>query len=631
MPYVPPSQRGKVAPKMEGSPSSDRFGLKVSPSKSTANSQTGESLPTPPTVLSSSSTFGETSERSYDGLLLHSKSDQEFSGGSYSGSSRGRRSENRTQAFDLLMAPPTVILFKDSVNRQTTIDYSDNATQPKIEVIVPPEHKELEGTLKAFERYDEETFKQHEVPDTVAQNIFRLKYQLPTPIQMHAIPFALAGCDLLATSQTGSGKTVSFLLPVITKILNGSMCDLPIPETSTRCSYPLAIVMAPVRELTQQITFVAYQLTYKTGLTVRLVYGGEGSREQEKLLRAGADIVVATPGRLQDFLERGALRLDRTRFLVLDEADRMLDMGFEPQIRKVIENHKMPPCGERQTLMFSATFARNVQNLASRYLKDAIHIHVGHVGSTTNTIEQRFEKFTGNIHEVFTARMQCLGDLIEAEETKPSAQFLTLIFVETKRDVSTVVDFLRGHDVPTTELHGDLDQRVRQENLKRFKAGTTHVLVATDVAQRGLDIGNVRHVINFEMPRDIDMYTHRIGRTGRAGATGLSTTFLIPTTPGHVIDSLKRLLIEAKQKVPDVIDKRGSSGYRPRPSISNYSKSPVIPRDFSGFSGKRGDTKRTYKPPATTYEDNPSPPYPEEEEEARPPPQAESRYDVEWD
>jgi superfamily II DNA/RNA helicase len=253
---------------------------------------------------------------------------------------------------------------------------------------------------------------------------------------------------------------------------------------------------------------------YSSGTCV--AYGGADIREQMRDLERGVDILVATPGRLVDLIERGRISLSRCVFMVLDEADRMLDMGFEPQIRRIVEGEDMPSHrnGNRQTMMFSATFPKEIQRLAADFLYDYIFLAVGRVGSTHENITQRVEYVDDHIKRDVLCRL--LREL-------PG---LTLVFVETKRNADAIEDFLCRDGFPATSIHGDRTQREREDALSSFRAGRTPILVATDVAARGLDIPNVIHVINFDMPKDIDDYVHRIGRTGRAGNTGHATAFV---------------------------------------------------------------------------------------------------------
>ncbi|XP_035841047.1 DEAD-box ATP-dependent RNA helicase 37 isoform X2 [Helianthus annuus] len=278
---------------------------------------------------------------------------------------------------------------------------------------------------------------------------------------------------------------------------------------------------------------------------VVVVYGGTPINQQLRELERGVDILVATPGRLVDLLERAKVSLQMIRYLALDEADRMLDMGFEPQIRKIVEQTDMPPPGERQTMLFSATFPKEIQRLASDFLSNYIFLTVGRVGSSTDLIVQRVEF----VQEV--DKRSHLMDLLHAQKENDShgKQALTLVFVETKKGADSLEHWLYGNGFPATTIHGDRTQPEREQALRSFKSGKTPILVATDVAARGLDIPHVSHVVNFDLPNDIDDYVHRIGRTGRAGKTGLATAFFNENNLS-LAKSLADLMQEANQEVP---------------------------------------------------------------------------------
>jgi ATP-dependent RNA helicase DDX3X len=257
-------------------------------------------------------------------------------------------------------------------------------------------------------------------------------------------------------------------------------------------------------------------------------------------------MLIATPGRLVDLMERGHVSLANIRYLCLDEADRMLDMGFEPQIRRIVEQADMPVQG-RQTLMFSATFPIEIQRLAGDFLDDYVFLAVGRVGSTTDNITQRVEFVEDQ------QKHSVLMDILTG------VQGLTLIFVETKRMADQLEYFLEREGFPATSIHGDRTQMEREDALRTFKSGETPYIVATDVASRGLDIPNVAHVVNFDLPNDIDSYVHRIGRTGRAGNTGIATSF-VNHSHGNIARDLLELLTESQQEVPPWLESLASRG-----------------------------------------------------------------------
>ncbi|MBA0784218.1 hypothetical protein Gotri_001810 [Gossypium trilobum] len=420
------------------------------------------------------------------------------------------------------------------------------------------------------------TFAEIDLGDALNLNIRRCKYVKPTPVQRHAIPIALAGRDLMACAQTGSGKTAAFCFPIISGIMRGQVPQKPL--RGARTVFPLALILSPTRELSMQIHEEARKFSYQTGVKVVVAYGGAPINQQLRDLERGVDILVATPGRLVDLLERARVSLQMIRYLALDEADRMLDMGFEPQIRKIVEQMDMPPPGVRQTMLFSATFPREIQRLASDFLANYIFLAVGRVGSSTDLIVQRVEF----VHE--SDKRSHLMDLLHAQRANgvQGKQALTLVFVETKKGADSLEHWLCMNGFPATTIHGDRSQQVnihififflyflmdevtvspvyiavisplmhieREQALRSFKTGATPILVATDVAARGLDIPHVAHVVNFDLPNDIDDYVHRIGRTGRAGKTGLATAFFNENNT-NMAKALADLMQEANQEVP---------------------------------------------------------------------------------
>ena len=411
----------------------------------------------------------------------------------------------------------------------------------------------------------------HNVPDPVGQftnpplddhlldNIRLASYTTPTPVQKYSIPIVMAGRDLMACAQTGSGKTGGFLFPILSQAyINGPSLQPTQGGAGfrSRKAFPTSLILAPTRELVSQIHEEARKFAYRSWVRPCVVYGGADIGMQLRAIEKGCDLLVATPGRLVDLIERGRISLANIKYLVLDEADRMLDMGFEPQIRRIVEGEDMPPTQARQTLMFSATFPRDIQMLARDFLKDYVFLSVGRVGSTSENITQKVE---------YVEDMDKRSVLLDILHTHGAG--LTLIFVETKRMADSLSDFLINQSFPATSIHGDRTQRERERALEMFRSGRCPILVATAVAARGLDIPNVTHVINYDLPTDIDDYVHRIGRTGRAGNTGLSTAFFNRGNRGVVRDLIE-LLKEANQEVPGFLEN--------------------IAREGSGFGGGRG-------------------------------------------
>ncbi len=328
-------------------------------------------------------------------------------------------------------------------------------------------------------------------------------YTTPTPIQEQAIPKVLSGVDILGCAQTGTGKTAAFALP----LLQMMMRQPPAPgHRPVRC-----LVLAPTRELADQIgkSFEVYGR--HTGLRCTTVYGGVRQRSQVADLRAGVDVVVATPGRLMDLMGQGHVNLRHAQYLVLDEADRMLDMGFIDDIREIIRH--VPK--QRQTMLFSATLPYEIQHLADGILRDPVHVQVAPVATTAEGIDQ---------FAYFVERIQKPHMLIEFLKTCGWER--TLVFTRTKHSADRVASVLNKAGIRAEAMHGDLIQRDRDRAMEKFKSDAPPVMVATDIASRGLDIDEITHVVNYELPQEPDVYVHRIGRTGRAGATGTAVSFV---------------------------------------------------------------------------------------------------------
>ena len=334
----------------------------------------------------------------------------------------------------------------------------------------------------------------------VLQAVQDAGYTHPTPIQAQAIPLALEGRDLIGLAQTGTGKTAAFTLPIVNQLLGG-------PDRVR------ALVLTPTRELAVQVDESFRKYAQHSGIRVLAVYGGVALEPQTKALKKGVDVIIATPGRLLDHLERQNVVFDDLEVLVLDEADRMLDMGFAPQINRVVA--EIPKY--RQTLLFSATMPPEVEALARKYLRKP---HVVQVG-------RRSMAASGVTHAVYPVPRVRKGQLL-TELLKDKAMDSVLIFTRTKHGADRVVRDLRTEGIEATAMHGDKTQKERTRALEDFKSGKIRVLVATDVAQRGLDISGITHVINFDVPQEPEDYVHRIGRTGRAASSGDAYTLMSP-------------------------------------------------------------------------------------------------------
>lgn len=388
-------------------------------------------------------------------------------------------------------------------------------------------------------------FRDAKLHHLLIDNVDRCRYTRPTPVQKHSIPIIQSGRDLMSCAQTGSGKTAAFLLPTIDLMLREGPPELPSATTgtggfypnATRKAYPVSLILAPTRELASQIYEECRKFCFKTGIRAMVVYGGADVRTQFREMDKGCDLLVATPGRLMDLIDRARCSVELVRHLIFDEADRMLDMGFEPQIRKIVEQSGMPE--DRKTTMFSATFPKEVQLLAKDFLYDYVYLTVGRVGATASQITQQL-RYVEEFNK-FRELKRLLEEQVE--------EGLTLVFVETKRKADELENSLRNEGYPTTSIHGDRAQWEREEALRLFKSGKLPILVATDVAARGLDIPNVNHVINFDLPTHIDDYVHRIGRTGRAGNAGTATAF-VNEGNRNILNELWASLEETKQEIP---------------------------------------------------------------------------------
>jgi superfamily II DNA/RNA helicase len=351
-------------------------------------------------------------------------------------------------------------------------------------------------------------------------------YTEPTPIQAGAIPLALQGRDVLGIAQTGTGKTASFTLPLIEKLARGR----------AKARMPRSLIVAPTRELAAQCA--ENFETYATGqkLSMALLIGGVAFGPQEEILNRGADVLIATPGRLLDHFERGKLLLTGVQMLVVDEADRMLDMGFIPDLEKIFS--LTPP--RKQTLFFSATMPKEIQSLVDRFLNNPERIEVARPATTSANITQFLVRLDTNVPK---DKRTALRLAMSRDDVRNG-----IIFANRKRDVDIIARSLKKHGFSADPIHGDLDQSARMATLDKFKSGELKFLVASDVAARGLDIPNVSHVFNYDVPHHADDYVHRIGRTGRAGKTGESVTISTPAD-SKSLDAVLKLI---KTEVPEL-------------------------------------------------------------------------------
>ena len=328
------------------------------------------------------------------------------------------------------------------------------------------------------------------------------KYTQPTPIQAKAIPFILQGRDIFGCAQTGTGKTAAFALPVL-QLLSEKKNKNNRAEIN-------ALILAPTRELALQIHNSFNDYGKELGLRHAVVFGGVSQHAQVKTLKAGVDILIATPGRLLDLMQQGFVRLNAVKYFVLDEADRMLDMGFINDVKKVVS--KLPQ--KKQTLLFSATLPDEIKKLVSSLLSDPVHISVAPVSSAAATVQQ----------QVYYVEKQDKRSLLK-HVLKTNDIKHALVFTRTKRGADKVVKELNRNGIVADAIHGDRSQNARERALNGFRNRSIRILVATDIASRGIDVDKLSHVINFELPEQAETYVHRIGRTGRAGESGIALSF----------------------------------------------------------------------------------------------------------
>ena len=384
-------------------------------------------------------------------------------------------------------------------------------------------------------------------------------YETPTPIQAQAIPHALQGKDVLGIAQTGTGKTASFVLPMVTLLGQGR----------AKARMPRSLVLCPTRELAAQVAENFETYAKYTKLTKALLIGGVSFGEQDKLIDRGVDVLIATPGRLLDHHERGKLLLTGVQIMVVDEADRMLDMGFIPDIERIFS---LTPF-TRQTFFYSATMAPEIERITNTFLSNAVKIEVARQATASLTIEQKLIQFTPSRKDKsFAEKRAVLRALIKAEgETCTNA----IIFCNRKMDVDVVSKSLKQHGFNASPIHGDLDQSVRTKTLDGFRDGSVHLLVASDVAARGLDIPAVSHVFNFDVPSHPEDYVHRIGRTGRAGRLGKAYSIAVPSDDKY-INAIESLV---KQPIP--------RGEVPEGALESASDVPERAREERSSSSSR--------------------------------------------
>ena len=402
-------------------------------------------------------------------------------------------------------------------------------------------------------------------------------YTTPTPIQAQAIPVALAGADLMAGAQTGTGKTAAFALPLLQKLL---------PHANNGASpakHPVrALILTPTRELAIQVEESVKAYAKHTPLRSLVVYGGVDIRTQTPHLKTGVEVLVATPGRLLDHIEQKTVQLNQVQILVLDEADRMLDMGFMPDLKRILA--LLPK--QRQNLMFSATFSNEIKRLADDFLTKPQLIEVARSNATNDNVTQKVYQVAQSDKEAL------LIQLLKAAEAKQ-----VIIFTKTKITASRLSRSLEREGIAADAIHGDKTQQERIKALDAFKAGTCTALVATDVAARGLDITELPMVINYEIPSAPEDYVHRIGRTGRAGASGIAISFVSPEEDKYMVE-IEKLIKRQIPKEVVAIEKTGARSHSsPRPATSKPSHAKTATSNQDATATKRTPVKKKSNDP----------------------------------
>ena len=442
------------------------------------------------------------------------------------------------------------------------------------------------------------TFRDTGLSEKVLAAVEAAGYTTPTPIQAQAIPHALQGRDVLGIAQTGTGKTAAFTLPMLSRLEQGR----------ARARMPRTLILEPTRELAAQVEESFLKYGANTRLNVALLIGGVSFADQETKIMRGADVLIATPGRLLDFFERGKLLLQGIEILVIDEADRMLDMGFIPDIEKIC---KLVPF-TRQTLFFSATMPPEITRLTEAFLHNPVRVEVARAASTALTITQGLVASAGG-----GAKRETLRRLIRGADNFKNA----IIFCNRKRDVAILHKSLVSHGFSAGALHGDMDQSARMASLDAFKTGDVALIVCSDVAARGLDITDVSHVFNFDVPTHAEDYVHRIGRTGRAGRSGTALT-IVTREDTKYIDGIQKLTTEKINwmggTLDDIVETEGQSDER-RSRRRNDSSRSGRPERSSSDRGRNRQPESTARAERFARAEAPADEQPREVREPRAP------------
>ena len=436
-------------------------------------------------------------------------------------------------------------------NLEKKDEFDFNAMEKNTHIHIFLKNKEISDEYQQFSS----SFKNIDFHPLLKKNLIKMKYDKMTPIQKAIIPYILQKNDCLGCAETGSGKTVAFLAPIISLLLKDGP---PIEDKeylkqnskySNSCSYPVCLVLVPTRELAEQIYIESRKLLYKTGIVVSKCYGGVPIDGQIRELRQGVDIVIGTPGRIIEFIDKKVLYLNLIEYLVIDESDRMLDMGFKPQLENIInDNKQMKQKEKRINLMFSATIPEEVEEISYEFMKENCYL----ISTNKNRGNKKEYNANENVEQLiyYVKEEEKIAKLHEILQTTEGN---VLVFLEKKKSVDKLESFLLSRNYNAIGIHGDKIQSERQKAIKKFSSGEIPILVATDVASRGLDFPNVSYVFNFDMPKNIEDYIHRIGRTGRVGNKGKAISFYNENNK-QIGQALVNELKKSGQKIPEFLE-----------------------------------------------------------------------------
>ena len=473
-------------------------------------------------------------------------------------------------------------------NLEKKDEFDFNAMEKNTHIHIFLKNKEISDEYQQFSS----SFKNIDFHPLLKKNLIKMKYDKMTPIQKAIIPYILQKNDCLGCAETGSGKTVAFLAPIISLLLKDGP---PIEDKeylkqnskySNSCSYPVCLVLVPTRELAEQIYIESRKLLYKTGIVVSKCYGGVPIDGQIRELRQGVDIVIGTPGRIIEFIDKKVLYLNLIEYLVIDESDRMLDMGFKPQLENIInDNKQMKPKEKRINLMFSATIPEEVEEISYEFMKENCYL----ISTNKNRGNKKEYNANENVEQLiyYVKEEEKIAKLHEILQTTEGN---VLVFLEKKKSVDKLENFLLSRNYNAIGIHGDKIQSERQKAIKKFSSGEIPILVATDVASRGLDFPNVSYVFNFDMPKNIEDYIHRIGRTGRVGNKGKAISFYNENNK-QIGQALVNELKKSGQKIPEFLEEFDYYNY------NNYQfyNSDITPLDDNKEYNDENKDQELYK------------------------------------